>query len=530
MAQNTVNLDALIPRDDFGDKPEAKAGGQPRSAISVTDLDSGFFSRSLRKPDFQRETTQWSPDKVVDLIQAFLDGDLIPAVILWQRSTEIFVIDGAHRLSAMMAWIRDDYGDRQTSLDFFGGCVPPEQMKVAERTRKLVEMRIGSFAMFQYLGRNRTPPSDDLKARRLARLGSTSILIQWESATITKAAEESFFKINQAAQPIDPTERRILQSRRSSTAIAARCIVRGGRGHKYWADFAQTVQADIERLGTELYKLLYEPPAGDSPIKTLDVPVAGRGYNTLPFVFDLVSWASGQPLPEKLTSRRNTPIAKNDADGSATVRDLKSVRQIVTQITGTEPGSLGIHPVIYFYSRSGMFQPISFLASCGFLRDLEKTRKLPEFIRIRADFENFLFENKEFISLTTNRLGAGARSLGRIMELYKKVMGLLIDRRTGEQIKQSLFEDPSFTHLAVVKAPSPRAGLQQNSNRKIKGSTKTAVYFRDAVQAAPRCAACCAILHRNSIVFDHVRRRSEGGTGDAANAQMMHPYCNSLKG
>ena len=43
------------------------------------------------------------------LIESFLDGELIPAVILWQSATHIFVIDGGHRLSALLAWAHDDY-------------------------------------------------------------------------------------------------------------------------------------------------------------------------------------------------------------------------------------------------------------------------------------------------------------------------------------------------------------------------------------------------------------------------------------
>src|ERR1700688_1904579 len=94
-----------------------------------------FFAGDLRKPDFQRETAQWTPAKVGDLIRSFLDADLIPAIILWRAGASIFVIDGAHRLSAMLAWILDDYGDRKRSIDHAGGYVTEEQKRVAERTR-----------------------------------------------------------------------------------------------------------------------------------------------------------------------------------------------------------------------------------------------------------------------------------------------------------------------------------------------------------------------------------------------------------
>jgi hypothetical protein len=82
----------------------------------------------------------------VDLIRAFLDGDLIPAVILWERGDEIFVIDGAHRLSALIAWVRDDYGGGKLSFSQFGSGLTEEQIAVAEKTRKQVNTEIGAYA------------------------------------------------------------------------------------------------------------------------------------------------------------------------------------------------------------------------------------------------------------------------------------------------------------------------------------------------------------------------------------------------
>ena len=117
MSTNVVNLDALIPRDDFA-VDETPSRAIPPDRINIAHLDGHFFAGDLRKPDFQRETAQWSPAKVVDLIRSFLDADLIPAVILWRAGRSIFVIDGAHRLSALLAWILDDYGDRKKSLDY----------------------------------------------------------------------------------------------------------------------------------------------------------------------------------------------------------------------------------------------------------------------------------------------------------------------------------------------------------------------------------------------------------------------------
>lgn len=77
MAANGVNLDALIPREDFA-APTTPHKGTPIGTIGMGMLREEFFAQSFRKPDFQRETSNWTPQKIVDLIAAFLDGDLIP--------------------------------------------------------------------------------------------------------------------------------------------------------------------------------------------------------------------------------------------------------------------------------------------------------------------------------------------------------------------------------------------------------------------------------------------------------------------
>jgi Protein of unknown function DUF262 len=99
--KDTVNLDALIPRDDV----ETKKPKPSKGVIQVTELALGkHFYGLLRKPLFQRETNDWGVDNVVSLVRSFRNGHLIPAVILWSADGSTFVIDGAHRLSVFVAW------------------------------------------------------------------------------------------------------------------------------------------------------------------------------------------------------------------------------------------------------------------------------------------------------------------------------------------------------------------------------------------------------------------------------------------
>src|SRR6185437_7390558 len=105
MPANGVNLDALIPRADLAIGEGKVVGIQGEEKLSVThfrEKNKNFFASQLRKPEFQRETMHWSPAKIVDLVSDFLDQRLVPAVILWRAGEYNFVVDGAHRISALL--------------------------------------------------------------------------------------------------------------------------------------------------------------------------------------------------------------------------------------------------------------------------------------------------------------------------------------------------------------------------------------------------------------------------------------------
>lgn len=520
---STVNLDALIPREDFAANATT-AGGSPRTTLSLTDLGkAGFFQSSLRKPDFQRETTHWSPPKVVDLVRAFLDRDLIPAVILWERGDEIFVIDGAHRLSALIAWVRDDYGDGGDSNRFFGAGITDEQRKVAKKTRDLIKREIGTYA--EYSGLVGQTVTDPVQARRLASIGKESVIIQWVTAATPAAAEASFFKINQAAQPIDPIERRILQSRTSPNAIASRCIVRGGRGHKYWAAFNADLQEKVETLGAKIHDDLYKPPH-KQPVTSADQPIAGQGYNSLPFVFDLVSICNDLPMPKTASEMKIGEALPPDLDGSSTLDMMRRVDRRIELVSTNAPGSLGFHPLVYYYAKSGNFLPSAFLASLEFSQKLDKENRKRDFTAVRRKFEDYIFDHKNFVTLTASRLGSGSRSLTRITELYWKIFIGFHNGKDGEAILKELTAQPDFVHLRAADIPSPNADLPPGQSGASRQS-KSAAFIREAMKGVVRCPICDGAVHTNSVTFDHSERRRDGGNNHSGNLKPAHPYCNS---
>lgn len=514
-----VNLDALIKRADLAAPGEA---AEDITSLSIAGLEpTGFLYPALRKPDFQRETAGWTPEQVADLIGTFARRDLIPAVILWRAGQNVFVIDGAHRLSALIAWVHDDYGDKEVSRKFFQNEIPAEQITAAQRTRQLVEEQVGSYQDHKRAIEDPETARPDV-AERAPRIGWQDIPAQWIRNADHDKAEKSFFRINQGGTPINPIEARILNARRSAVALASRAILRAGAGHNYWDKFASGTQDRIEELGKEIYRLLFDPELS-LPIKTLDLPVAGQGYGAqvLPFVFDLVSLVNELPPSTQLRKAASRPEEfPDDPDGSQTVQHLANVRTMLWRLCSTHASSLGLHPALYFYSRGGVFQPAALLSFVLLFKEW-RTEDYRTFTVVRASIEEFLLTHRG-ITEAIRRLGSGARSRPRMISLYNKLIVDFKKGRTPTQVHRSLLRNPELSFLI----DSPIVGAATTSG-KFTRDMKGAAYLRDALPQAPKCPTCGGLLHRNGMQVGHRRARRAGGAGSIGNAQMQHPFCNS---
>ncbi|WP_434717183.1 DUF262 domain-containing protein (plasmid) [Paraburkholderia sp. A1BS-2L] len=514
-----MNLDALIPRDDFESVTDSPLVSLSLAAgLKVNELEShGLTYLTLRKPDFQRETASWDPEKVVDLVESFLDGDLIPALILWRSPTSgnIFVIDGAHRLSALIAWVHDDYGASSKSLDFFENLVTPEQVEAATKCRALIESRIGSYKKLT-LALQKPENSTAEQVRRARNMAVLQVQLQWVSGD-AKKAEASFFKINQKATAINATELAMLKSRRKPNAIATRAIIRAGVGHKYWSGFPEEVQQSIQRLAREIYDNLFTPVL-ETPIKTLDLPVAGRGYSaeSVKLVFDFVNLANSLSLRGK-----QEDDLEDDLSGDETVRFLKSVKRLSNLISGAHPGSLGLHPAVYFYSLGGRYQPSAFLATAKLLDDFDRTNAFPRFTDVRKKFEDFLVKHRYLVNHVAGKFGSGPRSMEPILGMYRTIISCLYGNADEEEIFKRFREDPKTITLAPYTEEEQRAG------RNFRSETKSAIYLKEAIDNAPRCQICGARIHKKAVTIDHIKRKADGGLGTFENGQLAHPYCNT---
>lgn len=308
-----VNLDAFIPREDFLVEGEDK-NINLKNIITIQDL-TGITADLLRKPDFQRETSDWDNKKIAELLKSFINGDLIPSVIFWKGKGNIFVIDGAHRLSALMAWLYDDYGDGEISKKFYKN-IPEDQLKSAGETRNYINRQVGSYENLKR----------DLNHQ--VAISINGITLQWVNGD-AKTAEQSFLKINQQAQPINSTELRLLESRNKPVCIAARAIIYGGTGHKYWATFSAEKQNEIVEISSEIHNLLFKPPL-KQPVKNIELPIGGKtnASTALKMILDFT----------KITnSIKDEKQMKDDTEGKETISILKNTRKLVWRLNSVKP-------------------------------------------------------------------------------------------------------------------------------------------------------------------------------------------------
>ena len=285
-----VNLDALIQRQDMAQgepKPVPKNYG-----FGYQELIEGSLTQTvLRKPDFQRGTASWTPEKVRDMVVAYVNGETVPAIIVWRsQQNDLFIIDGAHRLSSIIAWVNDDYGDGEISKRHFGEAQSPT---TASKTRELVEAAVGNFSRARDSSNPKSSPSD-LERETAKNLPYAALPVQELKGADVDAAERSFFKINEQGVELTPTEKWMLHSRNCPNSIAARAISERGLGNAYWNRFEKEKQDTISKLAKEVYALLFEPALESGTLKTADVLIAGPFYSTnaLNLIFQFVNIAN----------------------------------------------------------------------------------------------------------------------------------------------------------------------------------------------------------------------------------------------
>lgn len=515
----TVTLDALVPREDFEILSTLGSSGNTRnkSTLSIEDLkyDSFFFS-ALRKPIFQRETNEWDLNKVCSMIESFVRGELVPAIILWRnQGGYIFVIDGAHRLSSLGAWINDDYGDGEISLQYYGNYISSEQQDSAQKTRELVDRKIGSFNEIMQICRNPNI-TDDIYKREIAKnLGALALQLQWVDGDSSKA-EDSFLKINQSATKISDAELELIIQRDKSYAIASRAIVRAGKGYQYWSEFENKAQYEIIDLSKKIHRIMFgSRDVNFDNISTL--PVGGMQSSNL--TLDVVTQTV--KICNKIDKNEELEISNQ----KSVIDHLKNTLLVLQYINSKEPFSLGIHPFIYFYSDIGKHKVASYYGFLLFIRELIDKNLLNDFIRVRSKFEQVIYQYNFLVQQIVRRNRQSKRAFAPIKDYFFSIMEIILQDETqdAEDIVSELRNKTIFKYLQIEIVDNEDVSVKGNFSR----GKRQQIKLRTFVDSLPKCPICGGYLDAYSNSIDHINRKEEGGNNSFSNAQLTHLYCNT---
>lgn len=503
--KDTVNLEAMIQREDLRSKKQANANNSP---IPITELQMGRnIYHLLRKPFFQRETDDWSIDHVVRLIESFRDAQLIPAVILWDAEGSTFVIDGAHRLSVFIAWVNDDYGDRHISQAFFKHGIPKKQREVAEECRRRIAAAGCTYSTLSALSslQTRTPEQMRFSSNISRPIETQRVLGDAEMAAT------SFLLINQRSVQIDPTERYFIEEEGSPNVVAARAIASNTKGHAYWGGFdPKSVEVIVDKA-QKIYAAVFEPedavPKVDTELQPAGQP---RTANGLRLALDLVNITNG-------ITGMPTGQAK-DSDGSETAKYLTRTYKIVKYISGNDSASLSLHPAVYFWGASGNHRPSIFLAVVSLIAEMIENEELRDFTMVRARLEEFLVGNASIGKKLLSKHGGWKKSVAPVKRLLRTVFERLRDGKSIAEIELEISGNPKIANDSdgyQMQAQEIDKWTEARQNARIKASLASAI----------RCDICHARLVTADISDDHKTRRADGG-GSAPIAELTHHYCN----
>jgi len=515
----TVTLDALIPREDFEIISTIGNSGNTRNklTLSIEDLkyDSFFFS-ALRKPIFQRETNDWEPTKIVSMVGSFLNNELVPSIILWRnQGGYIFVIDGAHRLSSLGAWINDDYGDGPISQKFYGNYISTEQKEIADKTRRLVNEKFGSFTEIWNISRNLSATDNAKKIESAKNLGALGLQVQWVDGDASKA-EDSFLKINQSATKISDAELELIKNRDMAFAISARAVVRAGKGYSYWSSFSDEFQNKIIDKAKNIHQIMFGT-------KTFDIndvnsfPIAGPRLSslTLDVVTQTIKICNGLDGVKKLEIGAEKTV----------LLYLNETLRILEYINSNKPFSLGIHPFIYFYSDLGKHKIASYYGFLMFIKDLIEKKNINKFVENRGLFEQVIYQYSFLVQQIVRRFRQSKRAFAPIKNYFDAILDIISNDKeiTIESVITCLKEIDEFKFLQTEIVDNESSAVNSNFSRGKKQQIKLHTY----VSTLPKCPICGGYMDNNSVSVDHIQRKQDGGTNSINNGQVTHLYCNT---
>lgn len=564
-----VYLDHHIQRDNLlyktaNDKTRAEEPVEQEKYLSIKHLyGEDSLSYLLRKPDFQRATWAWTPRDCVDLLESVLTEQVVPSVIMWLSPNNFqYVLDGGHRISVLLAWIKDDWGDGLPFEAYKDRILERDSKRAGEKVRELLrKASIGPFTEYlaaerrykELIKQERTPDlemdSTSLDYANLVRRWSgvrIGFPILWVKGDY-KRAEDSFLKINRSGRQLSEWETKLVENRSSSFARAVMSIAQVSDAEHCWpkhdpevvanGDLQDRINSILKKV-VDLNELLFTP-VYETPIKDLRQPLLATPY-TKPemkpaYVAEVLTIAEGKKGQKPETEA----LIKKDKDAwvSLIIKNgltlVENAEDVLSNIYGPSPRSLALMPLVYFYNGQGVYVRSLLYGMLYWLNHGSETRDVLNrkllFTIYRKAFEDVLLDSKEdIIRRIARRIGSGPEVTYPTARYYHGLLELVIHHEgkiSTEEFKKE--HEDLVEHLGKEKNHESDEE-KESASRFYRGRMREAVHVRDLLRMFIHCEICGGRYYPGLFTeVDHKRMRSKGGKTTLSNARNTHPFCNN---
>ena len=475
-----------------------------------------------------------------------------------------YVLDGGHRISVLIAWIKDDWGDKLPSEIYDKDKMLESGAKAAaQRVRALLkENDIGFYADYdsaearyeeleKQLGRKPEfgeMGADSLRYAEMVRRWqgvNIGFPVLWVRGDYAKA-EESFLKINKTGRQLTDWETKLVENRNSSFARAVMSIAQLHDAEHCWPvhddevkndpDLQQKAATILERV-RDLHELLFTPDY-ETPIKRAEQPLLATPY-TKPemkpaYLAELLTIAEGKKGQKPETEA----LIKRDKHGSA--RDIinsglklvNDATDVLGNIYGGSPRSLMLMPLVYFYNEQGVYVRSLLYGMLYWLNHGSENRDIRDRKRLftvhRGAYETVLLQHKNtIISRIARRIGSGSEVTYPTARYFDGLLRIIIEHKDA-------IDSPAFqiAHEELIEnlgvAPKPEPIEVTHTPRLYKGRDRNAVNVKDVFASFQFCEICGGrYLPGLFTQVDHKKRYADGGRTTLENARNTHPFCNN---
>ena len=502
--------------------------------VALTDFEKHPIIKCLFKADNQRSTEYWSVQEIANFIEDCTEDQNINLCILYWKDIHgnIYIIDGAHRLSSIYAWVKRYFADEQATQ------APNFSDQQKEDIRDL-RNHLGDLADFQKIC------IDPKFAEQKSKLDDIKISFRQVLGT-PEDARRVFQSINSDTKRLDKYEEYHLRSRGSDAyyAIYACCYINDNKSNLEELQYTR-LNALIE-LGERIHQLLFSTILLDTEMshgkkiglvnELMNIIAGDRIHN-------IMSLNQGERV-EKIMSHLFTALCR-----------------MATPVKNTGVPSLGLHPFLYFY-KDQRFQITSFLAWFSIVYEIHESRmqihhrtiSFKDFTRVRRSIEFLIANFPVATTETVGKFGSGIKGYDRLQIVYKAFICLSLEMEVDFDDEKCLntfilsmskafkyinfnefyverflggYDDAVVKHVVgYVESISP---ISRSKPKAFSALTKSLLKHNFLVGNHNFCLICDGLIYLDSTESDHRIAKAVGGQGVLENGLLVHPICNRMK-